>query len=123
MKSKNAPSNTGGGKVRPAKRPRGSTPLSTLRSPSLINPSPNKVANSPRQPEELILWKRKTVSIRALELSEAAGPTQAPSASNQVLPELISTEIPISTVTMMSTPHVIESVVPLSFSATEAQLD
>lgn len=123
MKAKNAPSNTGVGKVRPAKRPRGSTPLSTLRSPSLINPSPNKVANSPREPEELMLWKRKTVSIRALELSEAAGPTQAPSASNQVLPELISTEIPISTVTMMSTPHVIESAVPLSFSAKEAQLD
>ena len=86
MKAKNALSNTGVGKVRPAKRPRGSAPLSTLCSPSLINPSPNKVANSPREPEELMLWKRKTLSIRALELSKAAGPTQAPSASNQVLP-------------------------------------
>ena len=75
MKAKNAPSNTGVGKVRPAKRPRGSTPLSTICSPSLINPSPNKVANSPRQPEELMLWKRKIVFIRALELSEATGPT------------------------------------------------
>ena len=97
--------------------------MSTLRSPSLINPSPNKVANSPRKPEELMLWKRKTLSIRALELLEAASPAQAPSVSNQVLPDMISTEIPISTVTMMSTSHVIESAIPLSFSATEAQLD
>ncbi|KAL5554776.1 hypothetical protein UlMin_042177 [Ulmus minor] len=53
---------------------------------SLINPSPMKVANTPKKPEELMLRKRKTLFIRALELLEAVGSTQAPSTCNQVLP-------------------------------------
>ena len=122
MKAKIAPSTTGVGKVKPVKRSRGSVLLSTLHSPSLINPSPIKVANSPKKPEELMLRKSKTLSIIALELSKAVGSTQAPSASNQVLPELISNKIPISTMTMMSTPHVIESDVPHSFSPPKPQL-
>ena len=85
MKAKIASTTTGVGKVRLEKRPR-ATPLSTLCSPDLINPSSIKVFDSPKELEELLLRKRKTCSIRALNFSEATGSTQAPSASNQVLP-------------------------------------